>query len=86
VADTSLEVDLEEKAVLYAETLVPEYWVVNLLERVLVVFREPERGGYQVRTSIEENSRVTPKAWPDVAFEVSAILPQGGRGAPDEAF
>jgi len=86
VADTSLEVDLEEKAVLYAETLVPEYWVVNRLERVLVVFREPERGGYQVRTSIEENSRVTPKAWPDVAFEVSAILPQGGRGAPDEAF
>ena len=85
VADSSLEYDLGEKAALYADAGVAEYWVVNLVERVVVVFREPGRGGYQVRTSLDEKSRVTPKAWPDVPFEVSAFLPQGGRGAPDVA-
>ena len=56
VADSSLEVDLGEKASLYAEALVPEYWFVNLVERVLVVCRKPELGSYRVRFSPEESS------------------------------
>ncbi len=43
-ADSSLEFDRGEKACLYAEAGVPEYWVVNLVDRVLMVFREPLKG------------------------------------------
>ena len=81
VADSSLQYDLGEKASLYAEAGVPEYWVVNLVERVLVVFREPENGSYQVRLSLDEKSRVTPEAWSELAFEVYAFLPPAGKSS-----
>ncbi len=76
VADSSLEYDLGEKAALYAQAGVPEYWVVNLVERVLEVFREPENGSYQMRASLEQSSRVTPKAWPDLKVEVASLFPK----------
>jgi Uma2 family endonuclease len=41
VADTSLEYDRTVKASLYASAGIPEYWVVNLVERRLEVYREP---------------------------------------------
>jgi Uma2 family endonuclease len=82
VADPSLEHDLGEKAGLYAVVGVPEYWVVNLIDRVLVVFREPDEGSYRVRFSLEESSRVTPAAWPELSFAVSDFLP---RNSPTES-
>jgi Uma2 family endonuclease len=85
VADSSLEYDLAEKASLYAEAGVPEYWVVNLVERVLVVFRDPLKGSYEVRLSLGETATVTPEAWPERAFEVRAFFPPEGSGPPDEA-
>jgi Uma2 family endonuclease len=75
VADHSLDYDLGEKATLYADAEVPEYWVVNLVERVLIVFREPLKGNYQVRLSVEETTRVAAEPWPELAFEVSAFFP-----------
>jgi Uma2 family endonuclease len=85
VADSSLEYDLGEKAALYAEAGVPEYWVVNLIERVLVVSREPVGGSYQVRFSCDEKDRVSPEAWPEQTFEVSAFFPPPSLTPPDEA-
>jgi len=41
VALTSLLVDREHKASLYARAGRPEYWIVNLVDRVLEVHREP---------------------------------------------
>jgi Uma2 family endonuclease len=70
-----LEFDLGEKAALYAEAGVPEYWVVNLVERVLVVHRDPYEGSYRARRSLEENSRIAPASWPELAFDVSLFLP-----------
>ena len=54
---------------------VPEYRVVNLVERVLVVFREPLRGSYQVRLSLDERARVAASAWPELSFAVLAFFP-----------
>jgi Uma2 family endonuclease len=75
IAESSLDYDQGEKAALYAEAGVPEYWVVNLVDRVLVVFRELEEGGYKVRFSLEESSRVVPTAWADLSFAVLDFLP-----------
>jgi Uma2 family endonuclease len=41
VADTTLTLDRTLKAGLYAEAGVIEYWIVNLVDRVLEVHREP---------------------------------------------
>jgi len=75
VADSSLEYDIGEKATLYAEAGVPEYWVVNLVGRSLVTFRKPLNGAYRESFSLDEKARVTPEAWPEMSFDVFAFLP-----------
>ncbi|MCS7300287.1 MAG: Uma2 family endonuclease, partial [Fimbriimonadales bacterium] len=47
VADTSLSHDRGRKLRLYAKHGIPEYWIVNLKQRVLEVYREPERNTYK---------------------------------------
>jgi Uma2 family endonuclease len=41
VADTSLSLDRREKGRLYAEAGIPEYWIINLVERQVEVFTLP---------------------------------------------
>jgi Uma2 family endonuclease len=41
VSDTTLEYDRKEKLPVYAQAGIPEYWVVNLIDDVLEVYREP---------------------------------------------
>ena len=41
VADASLRLDRRFKAELYARARVPEYWIVNLVDRAIEVHREP---------------------------------------------
>jgi Uma2 family endonuclease len=75
VAESSLRFDLNAKAALYAEAGVPEYWVVNLIDRELVVFGSPFEGAYRQRAIHGAGDRVAPRAWPDVAIEVSELFP-----------
>jgi len=41
VADSSLEFDRQHKGSLYARAGVQDYWIVNLIDRVLEVYRDP---------------------------------------------
>ena len=41
VADTTLEFDRGRKAAMYARAAIPEYWILNLPDRVLEVFLDP---------------------------------------------
>lgn len=74
VAESSLRYDLNAKAPLYSEANVPEYCVLNLVDRELVVFRSPKDGDYRERASYRSGDRVAPEAWPDVVIEVSRAL------------
>ncbi|HXV61640.1 MAG TPA: Uma2 family endonuclease [Vicinamibacteria bacterium] len=75
VADSSLQDDLTTKAELYAQGGIPEYWVVDLVHRVLNVFRDPKDGVYRVRQTHVPGSRLTPLSWPDFWVEVNALFP-----------
>jgi Uma2 family endonuclease len=72
-ADSSLDKDLQTKSQVYAEVGIPEYWVINLRSRELIVFRAPQAGGYgtcaHYRTGI-----LTPLAFPDVAIDVNRLI------------
>ncbi len=46
VAETSLDDDRAVKAPLYAGSGIPEYWIVNIVDRVVEVYRQPENGRY----------------------------------------
>ena len=41
VAESSLSFDRERKGSLYARAGVPDYWIVNLVDRVVEVYRDP---------------------------------------------
>ena len=75
VAEFSLRYDLTAKAALYAEAGVPEYWVVNLVDRELVVFLSPESGEYRERSIFRPGASVAPHAWPDVVIPIDGLFP-----------
>jgi Uma2 family endonuclease len=76
VAESSLARDQGEKLAIYAKAGVPEYWVVNLVDGVLEVFRDPVEGRYGKRASLPTTARVSPQAWSDLELEVSALFPE----------
>jgi Uma2 family endonuclease len=46
VADSTIRFDREIKAPLYAAAGISEYWIVNLLDNCLEIYRQPEGGIY----------------------------------------
>lgn len=52
VADTSLQYDRQVKVPLYAQAGIPEYWIVNIPEQQIAVFRQPVKGKFAVKESI----------------------------------
>jgi len=82
VADSSLDLDTTTKAELYATASVPDYWVLDLENRQLLVFRDPEplpaglgATAYRTRLRLLPNQTVTPLANPSAAITVSLLLP-----------
>jgi Uma2 family endonuclease len=76
VADTSLTYDTEIKAKLYAEAGITDYWVLDVSDRRLIVFREPHQQGYQSQVILNEQQAITPLAFPDLAIAITDILPR----------
>jgi Uma2 family endonuclease len=59
VADTSAAFDLSRKAAMYAAAEVPEYWVLDLIRRMVVVHRQPSPVGYRLIRLFWENDLVS---------------------------
>jgi Uma2 family endonuclease len=75
VADSSLKYDLEVKAPLYAKSRITEYWVLDVVDRKLHVFREPNESGYQLELVLRELMTVVPIAFADWTIAVADLLP-----------
>lgn len=58
VAGSSLEKDVQVKAPLYAEAGIPEYWVVDLANEVLVLHRRPASGQFEEVQFLPRDARV----------------------------
>ena len=71
VADTSLHFDLTVKAALYARAGVPEYWVLDIGGRRLLVHRNPRSGKYADVAVYREQESVSPLAAPQAQFRVA---------------
>jgi Uma2 family endonuclease len=82
VSDTSLRYDQTWKAGLYAMNAVPDYWIVNLVDRRLEVRRGPSEDagqpfgfGYRSLTVLTPADLVSPLANPDASIRVGDLLP-----------
>jgi Uma2 family endonuclease len=82
VADSSLALDREHKGSLYARARLPEYWIVNLVDRVLEVYRNPgpDAGGsygwaYRGVLTLGPDEHVMPLAAPSARILAADLLP-----------
>jgi Uma2 family endonuclease len=82
VADASLRLDRRFKAALYAEAGLPEYWIVNLVDRTLEIHRDPQPPAdraaswtYRSIDVLRPPATVTPQAAPSVRIAIADLLP-----------
>ena len=75
VSDSSLEYDQTAKASLYADAGIPEYWIVNLVNDVVEVYRDPGDGNYRSRTIAGREEAIRPLAWPELEIKTRDLLP-----------
>ena len=85
VAESSLADDRGTKASLYARAGIADYWIVNLVDRVLEVCRDPVTAAAQTSAwryrhieVLRAGASIAPLARPDVPVEVAALLPRSG--------
>jgi Uma2 family endonuclease len=74
VADSSLAYDQTQKQRLYALHGVLEYWLLNLNDACLEVYREPHGETYAQKTTLRAGDSVTLTQLPDIVIAVNSIL------------
>ena len=74
ISDTSLEFDQEEKLPAYGRAGISEVWIVNLVDLVLEVYREPNFTGYGNKTVLRAGDQAKPLAFPDAVVDVGELL------------
>ena len=74
VADSSLAFDQNQKLRLYALHNVPEYWLLNLNDNCLEVYRKPHGEVYAEKTTLYSGDNGTLSQLSDITIKVSDIL------------
>ena len=75
VADSSLEYDREIKLPLHAQSGIEEFWIVNLIDSRIEVYRQPQSDGtYADRTDIGSGQTLRLLAFPGVLIPVDELL------------
>lgn len=82
VADTSLAYDRTTKGSLYARAGIPDYWIVNLIDRQAEIYRDPrpdpgaEYGfAYTWQTVVRGEETIAPLSQPSSAIRAADLLP-----------
>jgi Uma2 family endonuclease len=76
VADSSLTYDRERKLPAYSKAGLQEFWMVNLVQRNVEVFRGPGQQGYSTGEVFQPGQQVSPAAFPEVVVDVANLLRQ----------
>jgi Uma2 family endonuclease len=76
VADSSLLHDRKRKTDLYARAEIPEYWLMNLVQWCLEIYRDPKNGVYTSRTVLRAEDSVAPLSRPEAMIPVASLLPR----------
>jgi Uma2 family endonuclease len=74
VADSSFEFDRDVKGPLYAVNGIPEYWLVNLNDNSVTVYRQPQAGRYAAERRCTSSDVLDLLALPGVTLTVADIL------------
>lgn len=75
IADTTLDFDRTRKRAIYAQAQIPEYWIINLVDRLLEVHRNPQGLAYLTAQRLGPDEAIAPLAAPTVHLRVGDLLP-----------
>ncbi|HEX2644988.1 MAG TPA: Uma2 family endonuclease [Thermoanaerobaculia bacterium] len=75
IADSSAFHDRVRKGRLYARSGIPEYWILNLIDGVLEVYREPGEDSYRSRVILRPSETISPLARSQAAITVGDLIP-----------
>ncbi len=73
VSHTTLDYDTNEKKLVYAQAGIQEYWVVDVNQQQLNLFRQPVGNDYQIKSVVREGN-ITPKSFPEIHFSLQILL------------
>lgn len=76
VSLSSLKFDQTEKLKVYARQNIPEYWILNLVDDCLEVYRDPVGEGYQHMSTMKAGESVACLAIPAAQVAISDLVPK----------
>ena len=74
VAESSIRDDRGEKRDLYAEAMIPDYWIVNIPNKTIEVYRQPDGRAFQWSQEFRIGETVSPLAFPEAKLEVASLF------------
>ncbi|ACK71810.1 protein of unknown function DUF820 [Gloeothece citriformis PCC 7424] len=74
VSKSTLGFDRSVKKKVYATEGIQDYWIVDLVNKQLKVYRSPSEGDYQIITTLNTDSIISPLAFPDITIAVKEIF------------
>ena len=74
VADSSLDFDRNEKLEVYAEAGIAEYWIVNLSDEQIEVYRRPSGRSYQEHETYGGDAEIHPLVHPAATLHPSRLF------------
>lgn len=76
VSDSSLRFDREQKQRIYASAAIPEYWIINILDRTVEVYSQPEGDQYLIKVISGSNDSINSPAFGAMAITTSRLFPK----------
>lgn len=73
ISHTTLEDDLNRKKRIYANAGINEYWIIDLKNTELIVFRNPSGGDYKSKDTFNEGE-INTIAFPNIEIAVATLL------------
>jgi len=75
VSDSSLTYDREIKLPLYAEAGIQDFWIINLNDSMVEIYRQPLASGhYASRSDFSRGETLSPLAFAELTFKVNEML------------
>ncbi|MBI2477815.1 MAG: Uma2 family endonuclease [Planctomycetia bacterium] len=74
VADSRLKSDRDTKAELYAKAGIVEYWIANIADEVIHVYRQPADYGYRMQFTVAGDNELVPLAQPTAALKPAELF------------
>ncbi len=74
VSDSSLAFDQNQKLRLYALHNIPEYWLLNIKDACLEVYRQPHDGVYAEKTTLRAGDKITLSQLTEINIDIADIL------------